>query len=226
MRARALMIVLCAALLGGAEPGFAQERTIPPVDEGAKDASWVAFRTKLLAAIERRDRQFLLSILDPDVRNQSAQTRGIAEFRKQWELDTPDSVLWRELRNALLLGSAYMTRNKMTELCAPYVLAKWPPEFEPFGHGVLVAREALVQTEPSTLSPSIATLAYNIVPVIDWEVADRTPGVQQTWVRIRHGGRDGYVPEEQIRSPIEQAACFVRGPRGWRMTAFAPAGGE
>ncbi len=36
--------------------------------------------------------------------------------------------------------------------------------------------------------------------------------------------RDGYVPEEQFRSPIEQAACFVKGGNGWRMTALAPAG--
>ena len=43
---------------------------------------------------------------------------------------------------------------------------------------------------------------------------------------IRYRNRDGYVPEEQIRSPIEQAACFVKGGNGWRMTAFAPAGGE
>jgi hypothetical protein len=37
---------------------------------------------------------------------------------------------------------------------------------------------------------------------------------------------EGYVPEEQIRSPIEQTACFVKTENGWRMTAFAPAGGQ
>jgi hypothetical protein len=204
----------------------AQEQVIMPVDEAAKDASWIAFKKRLLAAVEKRDRDHLLSILDPDVRNQSADTRGIAQFRKQWELDQSDSPLWRELRSALLLGAAYMKRDRVMELCSPYVLAKWPADVEPFGHGVLVAREALVQAEPSTRSSAIATLSYNIVAVIDWEVPDKEEGVKQTWVRIRHGAQEGYVPEEQIRSPIEQAACFVRTARGWRMTAFAPAGGE
>ena len=36
----------------------------------------------------------------------------------------------------------------------------------------------------------------------------------------------GYVPEEKIRSPIEQSACFVKREGAWRMTAFAPAGGR
>jgi hypothetical protein len=226
-RAFAVGALLLLAPVAWGEPAHAQARTLPIVDEAAKDPSWQAFRKRLLGAVEKRDRQYLLSILDPNVRNQSEKTRGVAEFRKQWELDSADSPLWRELRNALHLGSAYLKRDQgPVELCAPYVLAKWPPEVEPFGHGVLVARETLVQAEPTMESRVLATLAYDIVPVIDWEVPDRTAGVKQTWVRIRHRDGEGYVPEEQIRSPVEQAACFVRGPKGWRMTAFAPAGGE
>jgi hypothetical protein len=34
----------------------------------------------------------------------------------------------------------------------------------------------------------------------------------------------GFVPEEQIRSPVEHSACFIRTARGWRMTVFGPAG--
>jgi len=43
---------------------------------------------------------------------------------------------------------------------------------------------------------------------------------------VRIGDKDGYLPEEHIRSPIEHAACFVKGASGWRMVAFAPAGGD
>ena len=65
----------------------------------------------------------------------------------------------------------------------------------------------------------------DIVPIVDWEVDDKADP-KQKWVKIRFQGRDAFVPEEQIRSPIEQAACFVKSANGWRMTAFAPAGGE
>ncbi len=222
----------CAALiavlllpLGGIQ---AQELPrLPPVDEAAKDASWQSFKKRLLVAIEKRDRPFVLSILDRDVRNQDARTRGIPTFRKQWELDTPDSPLWSELAAVLQLGGAYLAREKgPKEFCAPYLLAKWPFAIEPTNHGAIVAREAIVQTEPSTSAASLGTLSYDIVRVTDWEVDDKAAGAKQKWVRIRFQGGDGFVPEEQIRSPIEQAACFVRGPNGWRMTGFAPAGGE
>jgi hypothetical protein len=43
---------------------------------------------------------------------------------------------------------------------------------------------------------------------------------------VRYRNRDGYLLEEHVRSPLEQAACFVKGASGWRMTGFAPAGGE
>lgn len=228
MRTLTICLALLAALLVPQNHTHAQElRKLPLVDEAAADASWQSFKKRLLVAIEKRDKAFLLSILDRNVRNQDSRTRGIPTFRKQWELDTPDSPLWSELATALQLGGAYLTRDKRPkEFCAPYLLAKWPFDLEPTDYGVIVAREALVQAEPTTSSASLGTLSYDIVRVTDWEVDDKAAGTKQKWVRIRLGARDGFVPEELIRSPIEHAACFVRGPNGWRMTAFAPAGGE
>jgi hypothetical protein len=219
---------LAAALIAAAfaVSAAAQERKLPLVDEGATDVSWLRFKKRVADAVARRDKQFLLSILDRNVRNQSEKTRGIAEFRKQWELDTPDTPVWHELGTALQLGSAYIRRdNGSRELCAPYVLGKWPPDVHPFDHAVVISRDTVLQAEPSMSSPALARLSYDVVEVEDWEVADRK-GAKQTWVRIRHANRDGYVPEEQVRSPVEQAACFVKVGNGWKMTGFAPAGGE
>ena len=204
----------------------AQDRQLPPVDEAAGDVSWLRFKKQLMNAIEKKDKQFLLSILDRNVRNQDERTRGIATFRKQWELDTADTPVWRELGAALQLGSAYMKRDKgPRELCAPYLLGRWPGDLNPVPRAVAISREILVQSEPSNTSSALGKLSYDIVSVTDWEVDDKA-NPNQKWVRIRYGDRDGYVPEEQVRSPIEHAACFVKGANGWRMTAFAPAGGE
>ena len=206
-------------------PLAAQERRLEPVDEAGMDASWNGFRRRLLEALEKRDRKHVLGVLAQNVRNGSDSPRGIAEFRKQWLLDAADSPLWSELSSALTLGSAWLARDKQRrELCAPYVLAKWPEDVEPTQNGVIVAREALVKSEPSSGSATFATLSYHIVPVPDWEVNDRDAGSKQKWVKIRVNGLDGYVPEEQIRSPVEHAACFVRTENGWRLTVFGPAG--
>ena len=223
---RIVAIAVIVALLGAFGNAAAQERKLPPVDEAAGDASWLRFKKRLLEAVQKRDKQFLLSILDKNVRNQDERTRGVANFRKQWELDTDDSPLWRELASALQLGGAYIQRGKgPREFCAPYLLGKWPADVHPFDNGVVVSRDAPVQTEPSASSAALGTLSYDIIPVTDWEVDDKAADVKQKWVKVRFRNRDGFVPEEQIRSPVEQAACFVKSGNGWRMTAFAPAGG-
>lgn len=223
---RALGAAVGLVLLGLSAAGPAQERRLEPVDEAAKDASWVSFRGRLLAAAARRDRGFLLSVLDPAVRSAADGARGIRSFRRYWQIEAPDSVLWRELSAALFLGSAYVTRDGgRRELCAPYLLGRWPQDMDPRANGVIVAREALVKTEPSSQAATLQTLSYHIVAVADWEVDDRDAGNPQKWVRIRLATGEGFVPEEQIRSAVEHAACFVKRGSVWRMTALGPAGG-
>lgn len=225
MRALVIALGLFLAAAMGAPPAHSQERRLELVDEGGKDASWTGFRKLLLGALERRDRQFVLSVLSQNVRNGSDAPRGIAEFRKQWLLDADDSPLWSQLRSALSLGSAWLAREKKArELCAPYVLGKWPDDVDPTRNGVIAAGEVLVKFGPASASETLATLSFHIVTVADWEVDDRDAGSKQKWVRIRVKERDGYVPEEQIRSPIEHAACFIRTENGWRLTVFGPAG--
>jgi hypothetical protein len=83
----------------------------------------------------------------------------------------------------------------------------------------------MVKAGPSWDTDTLTRLSYEIVRVTDWEVPDLDPGFKQNWVRIRLLKEGtGFVPEEQIRSPIEHSACFIRTARGWRMTVFGPAG--
>jgi hypothetical protein len=219
-----LMAAMIAAL--AAAPAPAQERRLEPVDEAARDSSWVNFRNELLNAVEARDRHYVMSILATDVRTSLEAPRGPSEFRKQWDVDAEASPLWRALRSALFLGAAYVQREKgQRELCAPYLLAKWPQDLDPFGHGAVIARGVLVKAEPSSNSATVQVLSYDIVAVADWEIADKAAGVSQRWVKVAVKNGEGYVPEEQIRSPIEHAACFVKSNGRWRMTGLAPGGG-
>ena len=225
--ARVFVRALCALMVAAAAPAplLAQERRIEPVDEASRDLSWALFRAKLLTAIEKRNRKFVLGVLDPKVRNGSDAPLGIAEFRRQWEIDSDDGVFWRMLPSALSVGSAWFERpNKQRELCAPYVLVRWPRDVDPSVYGVISTKEAWVKAEPSWESDTLAKLAYHIVRVTDWEVADLDPGFGQKWVRIRLlKDGSGFVPEEHIRSPIEHTACFVRSGTSWRLTVFGPA---
>ncbi|HKA41817.1 MAG TPA: hypothetical protein VKF40_07500 [Burkholderiales bacterium] len=217
---------LLSLLMIASTAGFCQERKLEPVDEAAADPSWISFRNRLLNAVEKRDLKFVLSILDRNVRSSLNRQRGIPEFRKQWDVTAADSPLWRELKAALFLGSAYLKRDKgPRELCAPYLLAKWPQDLIPHDYGVIITRDVLVKAAPSSDAKTLQTLSYDIVAVTDWEVANQVPTEKQLWVKVQVKSGEGYVPEEQVRSAIEHSACFVKTESGWRMTGFAPAGG-
>jgi hypothetical protein len=222
------LICLCLAISFST---LAQEapRTLKllPVDEAAKDLSWVSFKNRLLNALATRDRKFVLSILDNNVRSGLDQQRGIVQFRQQWGLDEDDSPLWRQLPTALFLGGAFMKFEKRpAEFCAPYVSVKWPEDIDAVGGGAIIAKEALAKAAPSSESETLTTLSYDIVEVIDWEIADRAPDAQQKWVKFRLKGGEAYVPEEQIRSPVEHTACFIKTAGDWRLIGFAPGGGN
>ena len=216
-----------ALVLGAPGAALGQERTLEPVDEGAKDPSWVSFKNRLLNAVAKRDRKFVAGILHSGVRSGMQGGRGVAEFRKQWDLDSEASPLWQELSAALFLGSAWNKRPKtQAELCSPYVGVRWPSEADVFTGGAILTKDTLLKAGPSADSATVATLAYNVVVVTDWEVDDQSPGVKQKWVKIKIAYGEAYVPEEQIRSPIEHTACFVRIEGGWRMIGFGPGGGN
>lgn len=216
-----LIGVFCAPWL------HAQEHKLEPVDEAQRDLSWALFKNRLLDAVMQRDRKFVLSILDRNVRVGIDGSHGVAEFSKQWYLDAEDSPLWRDLPSALFLGAAYLKYGRgPRELCSPYLLAQWPRGMDPHAYGAIISRDTLVKSEPSISSDTLVTLSYDIVPVADWEIADHAPDYPQKWAKIKLKDGEGYVPAEQIRSPIEQVACFVKTENGWRMTAFAPAGGQ
>ena len=198
------------------------QRKLPPVDEGSADASWVQFRARLLESLQRGDRRALTGIVDANILNALEAPRGIAEFRKTWDMDGTDNQFMRELSAILQLGSAwYQPKKGVRMLCAPYVPIKWPlDDVDPYDSGAIVVKEALVKDAPSHSALTLGSLSYDIVAVRDWEVVDSEPKIQQRWVKVRFESRDGFVPDEHIRSAIEHRACFAKTGAGWRLAEY------
>ena len=209
-----------AILLVAALSTSAQGIKLFPVDEGAGDPSWMRFKARLLEALERRDQNFIFSIVDAKIRNISEKD-GIAEFKKLWEPHSAASPLWMELSKVLFLGGVFIKRETgRYEFCAPYVHYRWPDNADADAAGAIVAKEALMKASPAADAKTLQTLSYDLVQVLDWETADGNKDSKQTWVKILTTAGAGYVPEEQIRSPLEYRACFVKSGAGWRMTGL------
>ncbi|MGH8663036.1 MAG: hypothetical protein ACREUX_02100 [Burkholderiales bacterium] len=219
-KAACVGLALCLATLPGLQ-AHAQDLPFAPIDENAANLDWLGYKNRLVEALESRNRKVVLGAIDPSVNNGPEQKRGLEEFRRRWDFDDDASPLWGVLRKAVELGGAYVKDAKGgTRFCTPYVAAKWPTSLDPFAFGAIVSADVLVKTEPSSESRTLATLTHEVVKVEDWEVADKTPGFPQKWTRIALKSASGYVPEQQIRSPIEHMACFSAQGGQWRLVSF------
>ena len=222
--ARALMMLRhlvvaagLAAMVGGAA---AQEVKLLPVDEGVNEPSWTLFKARLLDALAKRDQKFVLGIIDARIRN-TLGPDGSTEFRKLWQPHAADSPLWVELPKLLFLGGVFIKRDQgATEFCAPYVRFKWPDNAPADASGAILVADALMKAKPSAAAETLQTLSHDLVKVLNWEAADEDKENKQVWVRIQTGAGAGFVPEEQIRSPLEHRACFAKKGASWRMTGL------
>jgi hypothetical protein len=202
-------------------PAHAQELRFTPIDEGSADINWLNYKNRLIDALEARNRPVVLAAIDPNVDNGPEHKPGLEEFRRRWDFDDDTSPLWYELQKALVLGGAYVKDEQgRARFCAPYVAAKWPTTVDPFAFGAIVSADVLVKTEPSSEARTMARLTHEVVRVEDWEVPDSTPGFPQKWTRIEMRSGSGYVPEQQIRSPIEHMACFAARGGTWRLVSL------
>ena len=217
----ALRQALTAVILIVASVGVAaQEVKLLPVDEGASDGSWMRFKVRLLEALARHDQKFILGIVDAKIRNISEKD-GVAEFKKLWEPHFAESPLWVELPKLLFLGGAFVKRDTgVYEYCAPYVYFKWPDYADADASGAIIAKEALLKARPASSAQTLQILSYDLVKVLDWEVADVDQEAKQKWVKLQAKAGVGYVPEEQVRSPLEYRACFIKSGAAWRMTGL------
>ena len=218
--AKLLNATAAAVFLAASAAVTAADAKLPPVDEAAGDVSWVRFKNRLLESIVRRDGKFVTGIVAPRIRNFTDKD-GITEFRKLWEPQSASSPLWVELPKILFLGGAFVKHEKgVIEFCAPYVHFKWPEQAPADVDGAITARETLLKAKPSAASATVLALSYDLVKVLDWEVADESGDGKQHWVKIQTTAGPGFVPEEHIRSPLEYRACFAKSGAAWRLTAL------
>ncbi|MGI8733721.1 MAG: hypothetical protein ACR2LM_10530 [Pyrinomonadaceae bacterium] len=219
----ALIALLSPTLCGSTR---AQEVKLYPVDEAYKDRSFKLFRGRLKAALKRRDRKFLLSILDKRIRNSWGGAGGVKEFVDHWNLNSANSKVWAELLTILSMGGSFVKENGKTSFYAPYVSSRWdtiekklPRDLEDFCCGAVIATKVKMHSQPGSAATILAILSYDVVKV-DYEGSVLKDASQEDfrWVKIKTlKGQDGYVRGDQVRSPIGLRASFKKVRGNWVM---------
>jgi len=207
--------------------GMAQEKYLKPVDEAAKDPSFVEFRTKLIAAAERKDTKYVMAAMDPKIELSFGGHVGAADFKELWKPDSKNSLFWKEFLTILKNGGSFGedTGDDVSRFFAPYTYSEFPddPEIDMFRDGIVIGTDVNLRESPDTKSKIIGTLSHNIVK-IDFErsVLKKNPaGIDYAWYKIEtFGGKKGFVSGDYIRGGVDYRIGFEKKNGKWRMTFF------
>lgn len=188
-------------------------RRLDPIDEAALDPSFLKFREDLLRAVDRRDAPYVISVLDPSIKNSFGGNDGIADFREMWKPEKADSELWDVLRGVLTHGGTFRDDT----FTAPYVFSSLPSDLtdndlEGYRLGAVVEDNVPLRSKPDTNAPAAVKLSYHLVKTVDEQ------GLPPQWIKVETmDGTAGYIPAMTFRNVIDYRASFTRQGVSWRM---------
>lgn len=199
---------------------LAQEKFVKPVDEASKDASFVAFRTKLIAAAERKDVKHILSIIDPKIKNGFGGNDGIAAFKRDWKLTSKNSEFWKEFLAVIKNGGSF-EKGGTSSFMAPYTFTAWPDDVDGFEYHAIFGNNVNLRKAPDMNAEVVARLSYNIVKIELETVPKSGKSEYPGWLEISTlGGLRGYVKNEFVRGHIDFRAGFTKKRGVWKMDFF------
>lgn len=210
--------------------GSAQEKYLKPVDDAAKDPSFLEFRTKLIAAAERKDTKYVIGVMDPKIHLSFGGHAGIADFKELWQPDMKGSLFWEELLGVLKNGGALgeETEEGNKTFYAPYTFTNFPdyPDLDIFRDGAVIGTNVNLRNKPSLKSKVIGSLSYNIVMIDHGNsvMKKAVPGIDMRtyeWYKVETlGGKKGYVHADYVRGHVDYRIGFEKQKGKWKITMF------
>lgn len=222
----------------------ASAEQVRPFDEGPRDPSFVSFRTKLLAAIKRRDVKYVVARAVPGIRLGFGGTNGRAWFRKHLvgtrslygkRIKAGRNEYWSSLRWVLLHGGGFADQGKTFdapypnayESRVPYCTNKPTPKtrvchIDPFARAYVLGRGVALHERPSAKSKIVARLSHAIIE-LGKHVTRRTKDGRtvRLWSEVKlEDGRRAYIRPVQYYSAVGYRARFAKHAGRWRIEIF------
>lgn len=197
----------------------AQDELYPPAIE-ISDPTLSKFLTELTLAVGKKDRDFILSHLDPNILSSFGGNGGIEEFKTYWDFEKDNTKFWDELENILLIGGPKYEEGSGSYII-PYTFSDWPDEFDAYEHYLVLGTSVNVRTAPNTENSKVlGQLNHQIVKLN--ESLDYILELKHQWGNIStiDGKLTGYVHGKYLVSPIGYRMVLTKSPKGWVISSF------
>jgi len=216
-----LLLLLCLLwLLWAPLPAAAEHLAWPPFDAAAQDATFEAYRDRLIAAVEKRDVNVVVAMASPDINLSFGGDAGRAALRN--DLTGHDNAFfWQTLERVLAEGGGFQDGL----FIAPWAFLYEPPEtLDIYSVAIVAGTNVRLRAAPSTDAAIIRALTYEVVEMPpydpgreDW-AADAT-GREWKRVRTTHG-EEGWIAASHLRFLLDHRAGFQKTAAGWQMMFF------
>ncbi|PKL18556.1 MAG: hypothetical protein CVV49_05620 [Spirochaetae bacterium HGW-Spirochaetae-5] len=220
-----ILLFFSIIITGMAEVKEFKKFQLLPIDDSAADKEFYIYIQKFKTAVKSRNLTTLRNLIAHDVAFTFESQDGINGLIKLWNLDRnpQNSKFWYEMDKVLSMGSSFYDENKTTQ-AYPYLFVIFPADYDSHEYSAVTGKKVNVRQTPSSKSPVIETLDYEIVKTA-WSaedtVSEKVNGINGTWVKVQTStGKTGYVFSHYIHSPIGPRAIFEKRSEGWVLTAF------
>ncbi len=228
------IILLMSIFLFTSMMAGAQGPTFPPRNETDRDPSLMAFTTLLRKAIEQKDAEFLLSVVDQNVSGAIGGEGGLEEFIDVWQPHKPEGKLWPVLKHVVELGGVYLQdmadETGRYQFVFPYVYdMDFEVDVDYYSLGVITGKNVNLREKPDTRAPVLSQLSYNTI----WYLYDETiAGAAESgrndagdpeWYLVETYDRKyrGWVNWRYVYSPMGYRLFLYKNVDGnWKISAF------
>jgi hypothetical protein len=186
---------------------------LPPIDEAAKDPSFVQFRNELKAVIARKDAAKLFTYLASDIHLSFGGDYGAPEFHQMWKPFDKDTKVWSVLGLIVDNGGKFIAPGGFA---APYAYAAFPEDLDALSYVVVTNPAAALREKPNADARAIGKLNYDILEVVKSSGKMQHEAGPNDWDEVRTAASQrGYVLSSDVRSPVEYRAIFERRNGKW-----------
>ncbi len=221
MKLNLIIVIICTNLFFSSVVAGSAHQLLP-VDEAGRDLEFIDFRSKMLLAVQNKEPEVFVTLLDQRIFNGLHDKRGMKRFLEKWEPDSIDSELWATMEQILTMGGGFVRSERGVEFCAPYIFSHFPDGLDIFVHGAVVADRVALKKSPADSAKTTRELSYDLIQVLDWVSIPDKEKEGGSWLKvITAKGDKGYVNRRFIRSPSDYSACFLKTKKhGWKLNSL------
>jgi hypothetical protein len=216
----------------------AQKNKLFPKNELYKDSDLTHLICKLQYALVKKDKNFILSIIDPDIENGFDGNKGVEEFKRIWKLESENSEIWLAMSKIISLGGVFINYGSQpavkTSFVFPYVYDITLPTdtLDTYQIIAITGENVNLREKPDASSKVIGKLSYDIA-ICDYEKS--TPSFDESQNKIPHNycghkewyyittldnTKKGYANWDYVWSPGSYRMFFSKVKGQWKIVSF------